>query len=68
MKVKICPECRTRFSCEETMSCWCYSLPHVKLEDITKEKEDCICPKCLKMTIDRIRINDYEKISHENDF
>ena len=62
MKVKICPECKTKFSCEENESCWCYSLPHVKFNTIVDEKEDCICPKCLKVIINEKRDTNFGKI------
>ena len=45
---KICENCKIEFSCESSnpkQSCWCFSLPVIKLP---KNKfKDCLCKNCL---------------------
>ena len=43
---KKCSECGSSFTCEEdTVSCWCTSLPKLSKEQISDD--DCMCKKCL---------------------
>lgn len=48
-KHKICVNCGVPFSCY-TQGCWCAELPMIMpMENIT----DCLCPNCLKATINQ---------------
>lgn len=45
---KKCQRCEVVFSCY-TENCWCNELPQIM--PLT-ENEECLCPICLKLTID----------------
>ena len=45
---KQCERCKTVFSCYTT-NCWCNELPQIMP---LPENENCLCPECLKITID----------------
>jgi hypothetical protein len=46
---KVCSQCQTEFSCF-TENCWCAELPQIMP---LSEGGDCLCPDCLKVTIDK---------------
>ena len=42
---KNCSECGTKFSCDNSISCWCSNFPKLTKEQI--DDNDCICRECL---------------------
>jgi hypothetical protein len=50
MSLKVCPECKTSFTCEGEKDCWCesYQIHKKEMLIITSKYNDCLCPDCLR--------------------